>query len=240
MKGESIMIRVRKAGERGHFDHGWLDTWHTFSFGGYRDPEQMGFRNLRVINDDRVAPGQGFGMHPHENMEIVTYIVEGALEHRDSMGNGSVLRAGDLQRMSAGSGIRHSEFNPSKDEAVHLYQIWILPEHKGIEPSYEEMKGVFDSKGDSNLRLVASRGGANGAMNMNADASVYVARIARGEESQLVIEQGRLAWVQVVSGRVDMLGESLSAGDGAAISDERAIRAKSLDGDAEIIVFDLA
>src|ERR1051326_988262 len=167
------MIRVRKAAERGHFDHGWLDTHHTFAFGDYYDPAHMGFRSLRVINDDRVHPGQGFGMHGHRDMEIVTYVLEGALEHKDSMGNGSVLKAGELQRMTAGTGVRHSEFNPSAREPVHLYQIWLLPERRGLEPGYEERR--FDQEEKRNrLRLVASPEGRLDSLKIHQDADLYL------------------------------------------------------------------
>src|SRR5271166_532413 len=174
------MIWVRNAGERGHFDHGWLDTFHAFSFSDYYDPAHMGFRALRVINDDRVAPGQGFGMHGHRDMEIVTYVLEGAIQHRDSLGNGSVLRPGELQHMTAGTGVRHSEFNPSDRESVHLYQIWLLPERKGLTPSYEELDlGTDDEKG--RLRIVASRDGIDGSMTIHQDARLYLASLAPGK-----------------------------------------------------------
>src|SRR5438128_9718659 len=171
------MIQVRKSTERGHFDHGWLDTYHTFSFGDYYDPAQMGFRVLRVMNDDRVQPGQGFGMHGHRDMEIITYILEGQLQHKDSLGNGSIITAGELQRMSAGTGFRHSEFNPSASEAVHLYQIWLLPDRQGIKPSYEQRPFGGDEK-RGKLRLVASPGGAEGSLTINQDARVYLATLA--------------------------------------------------------------
>src|SRR5947209_3589574 len=168
------MIRVRQAAGRGHFDHGWLDTWHTFSFADYYDPAHVGFRALRVINDDRVRPGEGFGMHGHRDMEIVTYVLDGALEHRDSLGNGSVLRAGELQHMTAGTGVRHSEFNPSATELVHLYQIWLLPERHGLEPSYEQ-RPFAESERRGRLRLVAAPDGADGALTIRQDARLYLA-----------------------------------------------------------------
>src|SRR3954464_5930242 len=174
------MIRVRKAAERGHFDHGWLDTYHTFSFGRYYDPRQMGFRALRVINEDRVRPGQGFGTHPHEDMEIVTYVLEGGLAHRDSLGTGSVIRPGELQRMTAGTGITHSEANPSADEPVHLYQIWLLPERAGLTPSYEQ-KAVEPPAGDGGLRLVAAPPGEGGTLAIHQDARVYLGSLERGK-----------------------------------------------------------
>ena len=163
------MIRIRKAGERGHFDHGWLDTYHTFAFADYYDPDHTGFRSLRVINDDRVAPGQGFGMHGHREMEIVTYVLDGALEHRDSMANGSILRAGELQRMTAGTGVRHSEFNPSDTDWVHLYQIWLLPQRKGLKPSYEQLAVAEEDK-RGRFRLVASPDGVDGSLTIHQDA----------------------------------------------------------------------
>ena len=171
------MIQVRKAAERGHFDHGWLDTYHTFSFGDYYDPAHMGFRSLRVINDDRVQPGQGFGMHGHRDMEIVTYVLDGALQHKDSMGNGSIIRAGELQRMTAGTGVRHSEFNPSDKEWVHLYQIWLLPERKGLKPSYEEL-AVGEEEKRGRFRLVASPDGADGSLTIHQDARLYLASLS--------------------------------------------------------------
>src|SRR5215469_14387876 len=174
------MIRVRKAAERGHFDHGWLDTYHTFSFGDYYDPRQMGFRALRVINEDRVQPGQGFGMHGHRDMEIVTYVLEGALAHKDSMGNGSIIKRGALQRMSAGTGIRHSEFNPSDREWVHLYQIWLLPDRQGLPPSYEQ-KAFPEEERRGTLRQVASPTGEHGALTIHQDAWLYLATLPAGE-----------------------------------------------------------
>src|SRR5436305_11590209 len=170
------MIRIRKAAQRGHWDHGWLDTHHTFSFGDYFDPDYLGFRSLRVINDDRVQPGQGFGMHGHRDMEIVTYVLDGALAHKDSLGNGSILRAGELQRMTAGTGVRHSEFNPSDQEGVHLYHIWLLPDQKGLKPSYEELTVSEEEKG-GRFRLVASPDGANGSMTIHQDARLYLASL---------------------------------------------------------------
>src|SRR5438034_6253935 len=209
------MIRVRKAGERGHFDHGWLDAYHTFSFGDYYDPAHLGFRSLRVINDDRVQPGQGFGMHGHRDMEIVTYVLEGALEHKDSMGNGSILRAGQLQRMTAGTGVRHSEFNPSDKEAVHLYQIWLVPERNGLTPSYEELALAEEEK-RGRFRLVASPGGADGSLTIHQNARLYLASLLPGQVVARPIEPGRAAWLQVLRGSVSFLGNDLSADDGVA------------------------
>ena len=175
------MIRVRRASERGHFDHGWLDTYHTFSFSRYYDPRQMGFRSLRVINEDRVAPGRGFGTHPHEDMEIVTYVLDGALAHRDSLGTGSTIRPGELQRMTAGTGIMHSEFNPSETEPVHLYQIWLLPEREGLEPSYEQ-RAFPEEERHNRLRLVASPDGRDGSLTIRQDARLYLGSLDGGRE----------------------------------------------------------
>jgi redox-sensitive bicupin YhaK (pirin superfamily) len=232
------MIRVRKAVERGHFDHGWLDTYHTFSFGNYYDPAQMGFRSLRVINDDRVQAGQGFGMHGHKDMEIVTYVLDGALEHKDSMGNGSILRAGQLQRMTAGTGVRHSEFNPSDKEGVHLYQIWLLPERKGLEPSYEELV-LSEEEKRGRFRLAASPDGADGSLTIHQDARLYLALLVPGQAVVHDIEPGRATWLQVLKGGVNFLGSDLSAGDGAAITEENAVAVQAA-APAEVLLFDLA
>src|SRR3954469_5108947 len=220
------MIRVRKASERGHFDHGWLDTYHTFSFSRYYDPRQMGFRALRVINEDRVQPGRGFGTHGHEDMEIVTYVLSGALAHKDSLGTGSAIRPGELQRMTAGTGISHSEFNPSQTEPVHLYQIWLLPEREGLEPSYEQ-RAFPEAERRNRLRLVASPDGADGSLAIRQDARLYLATLDGGRWISHDLAPGRHAWLQVLRGGVDVNGLALAAGDGAALSDESglAIRA---------------
>jgi quercetin 2,3-dioxygenase len=232
------MIQVRKAAERGHFDHGWLDTYHTFSFSDYYDPAHQGFRSLRVINDDRVAPGQGFGMHGHRDMEIVTYVLDGALAHKDSMGNGSILRAGELQRMTAGTGVRHSEFNPSDTEWVHLYQIWLLPQRKGLEPSYEQLAvGEGDRRG--RFRLVASPDGVDGSLTIHQDARLYLASLSPGEGVAHEIEPGRAAWLQVLRGSVSVLGHDLVLGDGVAVTDENAIPVHAA-APSEVLLFDLA
>ena len=231
------MIQVRKAAERGHFNHGWLDTYHTFSFGDYHDPDHMGFRSLRVINDDRVQPGQGFEMHGHRDMEIVTYVLEGALEHRDSMGNGSIIRAGELQRMSAGTGVRHSEFNPSNKDWVHLYQIWLLPHRNGLKPSYEEL--ALDHQEPGRFRLVASPHGGQGGLTIHQDARLYLASLLPGQEASHDMERGRAAWLQVLKGSVNLQGNPLSAGDGVAITDENAIAVQAA-GPSEVLLFDLA
>ncbi len=232
------MIRIRKAAERGHFDHGWLDTYHTFSFGDYYDPAQMGFRALRVINDDRVEPGRGFGMHGHRDMEIITYVLDGALEHRDSLGNGAVLRPGELQHMTAGTGVRHSEFNPSDREAVHLYQIWLLPERRGLPPSYEQ-KAFPEAERRGALRLVASPAGEGGALTIRQDARIYLATLADGETVAHPLPPGRHAWLQVLRGQAALNGQSLAAGDGAAVSDEQRLEIRG-QGAAEVMLFDLA
>jgi hypothetical protein len=232
------MIRVRKAAERGHFDHGWLDTDHTFSFGDYSDPAHMGFRSLRVINDDRVQPGEGFGMHGHRDMEIVTYVLDGALAHKDSMGNGSILRAGELQRMTAGTGVRHSEFNPSDTEWVHLYQIWLLPQRKGLEPSYDQL-AVGDEQKRGRFRLVASPDGAAGSLTIHQDARLYLASLSPGEGVAHDVERGRAAWLQVLRGGVNVLRNDFAAGDGVAVTDENAISVQAA-VPSEVLLFDLA
>ncbi len=232
------MIRIRKAADRGHFNHGWLNTYHTFSFADYFDPTQLGFRSLRVINDDRVQPGQGFGMHGHRDMEIVTYVLEGALEHRDSLGNGSVLRPGELQHMTAGTGVRHSEFNPSDKEWVHLYQIWLLPNQKGLESSYEQ-KAFPENQRQGKLRLVASPTGEQGSLTIHQDARLYLSTLKPGETVAHSVKPGRHAWLQVLRGQAALNGQPLSAGDGAAVSDEEKLEIRSQD-DAEVMLFDLA
>lgn len=232
------MLQVRRAADRGHFDHGWLDTHHTFSFSRYVDREHTRFRSLRVMNEDVVQPGQGFGTHPHENMEIVTYVLTGALEHRDSMGNGEVLRPGEFQRMTAGTGITHSEFNPSDSEPVHLYQIWLFPERNGLEPSYEQK--AFDKAGRQNqLQLVASQDAAEGSLLIHQDARIYLGNLDEGAVVEHVVESDRHVWLQVLRGTVDVNGESLQTSDGVAISDEAAVSITGTSA-AEIMLFDLA
>jgi len=232
------MFTIRKANDRGGADHGWLKTRHTFSFSSYQDRNHMRFRSLRVMNEDWVAPGQGFGTHPHENMEIVTYVLEGALEHRDSMGNGEVLRPGEFQRMTAGTGITHSEFNPSPNEPTHLYQIWLFPEKAGLEPSYEQKRFADDELQDQ-LRLVASREAANGSLLIHTDASIYVGRFAAGKNVVHPLAAGRHAWLQILRGQVQLGTQTLAAGDGVAVSDEHEFRFQAV-GDAEVMLFDLA
>ena len=231
------MMTLRRAEERGHLDHGWLDARHSFSFGHYVDPAHMGFRVLRVINEDRVQPGQGFGTHPHDNMEILTWVLEGALEHKDSMGNGSVIRPGEIQRMTAGTGVTHSEFNPSETEGTHLLQIWILPAERGLEPSWEQRR-FEDAELAEGLRLVASGNPADDAVHIHQDARVYVGRLGAGDPATLELGPGRHVWVQVARGSLEVQGEALSAGDGAALSDEERLTLRGLD-DAEVLVFDL-
>jgi redox-sensitive bicupin YhaK (pirin superfamily) len=224
------MIRVRKAEERGHFDHGWLDTYHTFSFADYHDPEFMGFRSLRVINDDRVDPRRGFGTHGHRDMEIITYVLEGELSHADSMGTGSVIRPGEVQRMSAGTGVMHSEKNES-DKPVHLLQIWILPERHGIQPEYEQ-KAFAPSE---HLQLVASHDGRDGSLTIHQDVDLYTAKLRGGSET-FDFRPNRYGWLQVARGDVSLNGQPLTAGDGAAIEKESQI---TIAGDGEVLLFDL-
>lgn len=232
------MLNVRKAADRGHADHGWLNSYHTFSFADYYDPAHMGFRALRVINDDRVAAGHGFGSHSHRDMEIISYVLEGALAHKDSMGTDGVLRPGDVQRMSAGTGVVHSEFNGSKTEPVHFLQIWLKPDVKGIPPSYDQ-KTFAEADKRGRLRLVASLDGAEGSLGMHADARVYAGVFDAGQKSDLALSDGRHAWVHVADGRIRINGRELGTGDGVAISDERHL---SIEGIAkgEVLVFDLA
>ncbi len=231
------MVRVRRGMERGHFDHGWLNTYHTFSFAGYQDRAQMGFRSLRVMNEDWIAPGRGFGAHPHENMEIVTYVLSGELAHKDSLGTGSTIRPGELQRMTAGTGIVHSEFNPSATEPVHLYQIWMYPERAGLEPSYEQ-KAFSEEERRGRLRLVASPDGRDGSLSIRQDARLYLALMEGGEEISHELGPGRHAWVQVLRGEVALGELAISAGDGAAITEERSLAIRA-GGQAEVLVFEL-
>jgi redox-sensitive bicupin YhaK (pirin superfamily) len=232
------MITIRPAKERGGGDHGWLNTRHTFSFSDYYDPRHMGFRALRVINEDRVAPGRGFGTHGHRDMEILSYVVSGGLGHRDSMGNGEVIRPHEWQRMSAGTGVRHSEANASDEEPVHFYQIWILPESEAIRPDYEQKLFAPEEKA-GRLRLVASRGGEDGSLKIHQDVKVYNSLLTAGAEVEHRLDEGRHAWVQVVSGAVSLNGTQLGEGDGAAVSDETSLTI-SARADAEVILFDLA
>jgi redox-sensitive bicupin YhaK (pirin superfamily) len=232
------MMTMRPAAARGHAQHGWLDSFHTFSFADYYDPAHMGFRALRVINEDRVQPKQGFGTHRHQNMEIVSYVLEGGLEHRDSMGTGSVIRPGDVQRMSAGTGVAHSEFNASPTDPVHFLQIWLQPAQAGIAPGYEQKTfSAADKQG--RLRLVASPDAADGSVTIHSDARLYAGLFAAGERATLDLAPGRPAWVHVARGRARVNGHELGAGDAAALSDEAAVTLEGVDG-AEVLVFDLA
>ncbi len=231
-------IRVRRAAERGHAQYAWLDTWHTFSFDTYYDPAQMGFRALRVINEDRVQPGGGFRMHGHRDMGIITYVLEGALEHRDSLGTGSVLRVGEFQHMSAGTGIRHSEFNPSSAEPVHLYQIWLLPDQKGLSPSYDQ-KTFPEAEKRGRLRLVASPDAQDGSLPIHQDARVYLSVLETGQEVRHALVQDRHAWLQVLRGAVELNGHSLQTSDGAAVSDETTLLIRANEP-SEVMLFDLA
>lgn len=231
------MLTIRKANERGHADHGWLNSHHSFSFADYYDPEHMGFRTLRVINEDRVQPGRGFGTHPHRNMEIVTYVLDGGIRHKDSMGNGSVIVPGDVQRMTAGTGITHSEVNASESEQLHLLQIWLLPRSTGLTPSYEQKRFTHDDK-LGRLRIVASPDGRDGSVTLNTDASIYAGILDHGQEATLTLASERHAWVQVASGQVRMNGTLLNAGDGAALSDEPTVTLEGVDH-SEVILFDL-
>ena len=232
------MITQRPAKQRGHTNLGWLDSWHTFSFGDYYDPDHMGFRTLRVINDDIVEPGKGFGTHPHRDMEIVTWVLDGALEHKDSMGNGSVIRPGELQRMTAGTGVTHSEFNPSRIERARLLQIWILPERDGLEPGYEQR--TYDPRpAGGALRLVAAQGGRDGALTIHQDASVYIASLEPGEAVSHPLAAGRHGWVQVATGAVTLNGVRLEEGDGAAVSKEAKLDLRA-EMPSDLIVFDLS
>jgi redox-sensitive bicupin YhaK (pirin superfamily) len=228
------MMTIRRSDERGHANHGWLDTYHTFSFADYYDPAHIEFRTLRVINEDRVAPGQGFGTHPHRDMEIITYVLSGALAHKDSSGGEGVLRPGDVQHMTAGSGIQHSEFNASQTEPVHLLQIWILPDKKGLKPGYEQKH--FEIGG---LRLVASRDGRDGSLLVHQDVDVFAARLPAGGEVRHTLAAGRHAWLQVARGTVTLNGTELRAGDGAAVSEERGLTIIGREP-AEFLLFDLA
>ncbi len=232
------MISIRKATDRFHTKAGWLDSWHTFSFGDHRDPKYDGFRALRVINDDTVAPGQGFGAHPHRDMEIVSYVLDGALQHRDNLGSGSVIRPGDVQRMSAGTGVVHSEFNGSRSEPAHFLQIWIVPEARGIAPGYEQKRFAMEER-RGKLRVLASRDGRDGSVTVHQDAAIYGALLAPGERVEYALPKDRHAWVHLARGAIELNGARLTAGDGAAVSEERALQLTGREG-AEVLLFDLA
>jgi redox-sensitive bicupin YhaK (pirin superfamily) len=230
------MMNIRKSGERGHANHGWLDSYHTFSFADYYDPKHTNYRSLRVINEDFVAPSQGFGMHPHSDMEIVTYIVKGALQHRDSMGNSAVMRAGDIQRISAGSGIMHSEFNASKSEPVHLLQIWLMPDRKGVKPGYVEKSYAKAEPG--RLHLATSKTGRDGSIPINQDADLYFSKLEGGQKAELALRPGRHAWLQLIEGKLDVNGTRLEAGDAAGFSQVEALKLSAADS-AHFLLFDL-
>ncbi|WP_437731667.1 pirin family protein [Sorangium sp. So ce1335] len=231
-------MQIRRSSERGYADRGWLQSYHTFSFADYHDPDHMGFRALRVINDDYVAPARGFGTHPHQDMEIVTYVLEGELEHKDSMGNGSIIRPGEVQRMSAGTGVFHSEFNASKTATTHLLQIWILPDRRGHEPSYEQ-KAFSEEERRGKLRLVASQDGREGSVTVHQDVSVFAGLLGQGEEARYALPSGRSAWVHVARGSVELNGTLLEAGDAAAIRAGGALHLVGKDR-GEVLLFDLA
>jgi hypothetical protein len=230
------MITLRKAEERGHAGFDWLDTWHTFSFADYHDDQHMGFRALRVINDDTIAGGGGFGTHPHRDMEIITYVLSGALEHKDSMGNGRIIRPGEVQYMAAGTGVAHSEFNPSPIEPVHLLQIWILPDRKGAKPAYAERSLAQSAPGQ--FYLVASKSGRDGSIPINQDTDVFVGKLGGGVRISHPLNPGRHAWLQVAGGEVELNGRSLQAGDGAALSEEASVNLTGKSS-AQVLLFDL-
>ncbi|MDD5260655.1 MAG: pirin family protein [Methylacidiphilales bacterium] len=230
------MMIIRKSNERGHAEHGWLDSYHTFSFADYHDPQWNGFRSLRVINDDLIMPGMGFGTHPHRDMEIITYILSGALEHKDSMGNGRVIRAGEVQYMAAGSGVQHSEFNPSEDEAAHLLQIWIKPNAKGVSPRYAEKS--FKDAPTGKLLLAASKSGRDGSIAIHQDADLWLAKLDAGNGVAHSLAQGRHAWVHVAEGEVELNGHRLFGGDAAAVSEETQLKIFTIKP-SQVLIFDL-
>jgi redox-sensitive bicupin YhaK (pirin superfamily) len=230
------MKMIRRANERGHAEHGWLDSYHTFSFANYHDPNWMGFRTLRVINDDLVMPGMGFGTHPHRDMEIITYVLSGALQHKDSMGSGRIIRPGEVQYMAAGTGVQHSEFNPSKDEASHFLQIWILPERRGIKPRYAEKSLVNAPNGRFNL--VASKAGRESSLAINQDADLYVAKMDTGNDASHKLEPTRYAWLHVAEGEVKLNNDTLKAGDAVALSNEPGVSVVATKP-SQVLLFDL-
>jgi redox-sensitive bicupin YhaK (pirin superfamily) len=230
------MKLIRRANERGHAEHGWLDSYHTFSFANYYDANWMGFRALRVINDDLVMPGMGFGTHPHRDMEIITYVLSGALQHKDSIGNGRIIRPGEVQYMAAGTGVEHSEFNPSKTEAAHFLQIWITPERKGLKPRYAEKS--LNGAPAGRFNLAVSKTGRDGAVILNQDADLYLARFEPGNETSHALKPGRHAWVHVAEGEVNLNGDLLKAGDAMALSQEPLVRAAA-NKPSQVLLFDL-
>lgn len=231
------MIRIRKSQDRGHFKADWLDSYHSFSFGEYYDPDHMGFRALRVINQDRVLPGAGFPLHPHRDMEILSFVLEGSLRHKDNMGNEEIIHSGEVQKMTAGTGVMHSEFNPSNTDEVHFLQIWMLPEEKGLTPSYETKK--FEPKAPNSLQLLASRDGRDGSVLLHQDISLYTGEVESGGIVEYSLPEGRHAWVQVISGDLEFQGQRLDAGDGAAISEE-SILSFTAAKKATFILFDMS
>jgi redox-sensitive bicupin YhaK (pirin superfamily) len=228
------MMKIRKANERGHANHGWLDSWHTFSFADYHDRQWMGYRDLRVINDDLVMPGEGFGTHPHRDMEIITYVLSGSLAHQDSLGNGRVIRPGEFQYMSAGTGVQHSEFNPASDEAVHFLQIWIMPDHKGAKPAYAERPAATAN----GWQLITSKTGRDHSMAINQDADLWLAKLAPKQAVQHALGPDRHAWLHVAEGEVTLNGQSLSAGDAAAV-DEASTLSLAAVKPSQVLLFDL-
>lgn len=232
------MIKIRRADERGHANYGWLDTYHTFSFNTYYDERFMGFRSLRVINEDKVLAGQGFGTHGHRDMEIISYVVSGALAHKDSTGGEEILRPHEVQRMTAGTGIRHSEFNPLKDEDVHFLQIWILPEKENLTPGYEQTYFSPESK-KGKLKLVASQAGTDGSVKINQDVALYASILDKTEEVSYELAENRHGWIQVIKGSLELNGEFLNASDGASISNEKLLQIKALEDETEFLLFDL-
>ena len=230
------MMKIRKANDRGHANHGWLDSYHTFSFAGYYDPAHMGFRSLRVINDDTVAAGAGFGRHPHRDMEIITYVLSGAVEHQDSMGNGRVIKPGEFQYMAAGTGVQHSEFNPSNTEPGHFLQIWIQPDRRSARPAYAEKSYAHAKPGQ--LHLVTSKTGRDGSMAINQDADLYLARLNAGDKVSHTLQPGRAAWVHVAEGKATVNGQSLQAGDAVALENETNIDVTG-EATAQVLLFDL-
>lgn len=233
------MITVRSGRDRGAANFGWLDSRHTFSFGNYYDPQHMGFGKLRVINEDKVTPSQGFGTHGHRDMEIISYVLSGALAHKDSIGNGSTIRPGDVQRMSAGTGILHSEFNASDTDPVHFLQIWVMPEQSGLEPGYEQTYFASEAKQDQ-LRLIGSRDGRDGSVTIHQDLNLYAAQLSVDETVTHALSEGRIAWVHVARGAVALNGHSLTAGDGAAIAEETALTLTGIGEGTEVLLFDMA
>ncbi len=236
---ELLMLKLRKSEDRGTTEFFWLESKHSFSFGDYYDPAHMGFGALRVINEDKVKPDAGFDLHPHRNMEILTYVLSGALTHKDTLGTGSRILAGDVQRMSAGTGISHSEHNSQKDDTLHLLQIWILPEKEGMSPSYEQ-KNFTKERGMGKLTLLASREGHKGSLTLHQDVSLFVLDLNKGQSFAYALEEKRMAWVQVASGSVDLNGQSLMQGDGAALTHEKALTFQAGEEGAEILIFDLS